>query len=213
MDEVDGRLVRQVGRVHRTDEGDVIDLPGQVRHRVGNPHAALAVLGEVEGAPHQRAGALRILDLARDLAEVRLAVMLVEHRLGVEQIHLTGAAIHEQMNDRFGFRLEMRRAGFEIARGFLRQVPGEEILAEKLGQRGTVEPGADVVEQSTAGYAAILSRLHGSRRGHCCTSSSQAAIHFLSVEATLVILLSRRSLSSAPTAASGPARAASDSGP
>ena len=55
------------------------------------------------------------LDLAGDLVEVRLAVVLVEHRLGVEQVHLARAAVHEQMNDGLGLRLEVRRAGPEVA--------------------------------------------------------------------------------------------------
>ena len=54
-------------------------MTGQVRHGVGDPHAALAMLGEFERAAHRAPGALRILDLAGDLVEVRLAVMLVEH--------------------------------------------------------------------------------------------------------------------------------------
>jgi hypothetical protein len=100
--------VREVGGVHRADESDVIDLAGQVRHGIGHPHAALAMLSELERAAHQCAGATRVLDFAGDLAEVRVAVVLVEHRLRIEQVHLAGAAVHEQMDDRFGLRREVR---------------------------------------------------------------------------------------------------------
>ena len=49
------------------------------------------------------------LDLAGDLVEVRLAVVLVERRLGIEQIHLARAAVHEQVDDGLGLRREVRR--------------------------------------------------------------------------------------------------------
>ena len=79
--------------------------------------AALAVLGELERAAHQRAGVLDDLDLAGDLVEVRLAVMLVEHRLGVEQVHLARAAVHEQVDDRLRLRREVRRPRLEVGDG------------------------------------------------------------------------------------------------
>ena len=78
--------------MHGTDERQVIDMPGQVRHGIGNPHATLPMPGEPERAAHQRAGTLRAFHLASDLVEVFFTMMLVEERLGIEQIHLAGAA-------------------------------------------------------------------------------------------------------------------------
>ena len=43
--------------------------------------------------------------------------MLVELGLGIEQVHLAGTAIHEQLNDRLRFRLEVRAFGREVKRG------------------------------------------------------------------------------------------------
>ena len=54
------------------------------------------------------------LDLAGDLVDVGLAVMLVEHRLRVEQIHLARAAVHEQVNDGLGLRREVRLPRLEV---------------------------------------------------------------------------------------------------
>ena len=93
------RLVREVGGVHRADEGDVVDALGEVGHHVGNRHAALAVLREGVRAAHHRAGVLRVLHFTGDFVEVRLAVEPVQLRLGVEQVHLARPAVHEQMND------------------------------------------------------------------------------------------------------------------
>jgi len=87
-----------------------------MRQHVCNPHPALPVLRELEGAAHQGPGALRILDFAGDLVEIRAAVVLVQLRLGIEQVHLTGAAVHEQVDHTAGFGRNMRRSGHEIGR-------------------------------------------------------------------------------------------------
>ena len=98
-----GSCVRFVVYIERMNARSSTTV-GEVRHRVGDPRAALAVPGELERAAHDRAGALDDLDLAGDLVEVALAVLLVEHRLGVEQVHLARAAVHEQMDDGLGLR-------------------------------------------------------------------------------------------------------------
>ena len=51
--------------------------------------------GEPERAAHQGAGILDELDLAGDPVEVGFAVVFVERRLGIEQVHLAWAAVHE----------------------------------------------------------------------------------------------------------------------
>ncbi len=55
------------------------------------PHCA--VLRELERAAHDRAGVLHELDLAGELVRVGLAVVAVEFRLRVEQVHLGRAAV------------------------------------------------------------------------------------------------------------------------
>ena len=70
-----------------------------VREQLADLHAALAVLLERERRSHQRAG----LALGGDRAAgQRLAVVLVEHRLGIEAVDLRQAAVHEQEDDALG---------------------------------------------------------------------------------------------------------------
>src|SRR5438445_187964 len=87
---------------------------GQVRQRLGNPHPALAVAGKLKRTAHKGAGTLRVLHLAGDPVEVRPAVVRVERRLRVEQVHLAGAAVHEQVDDRPGLGREVRRPRFQV---------------------------------------------------------------------------------------------------
>ena len=112
MDFVQRRLVREVRGIERADQRDVIDLLGKVRQGIGNPHAALAALGKLERAFHQRPGRFGKLDFAGDLREVILPVPLVELVLGIEQVHLARAAVHEQVDDGFGPRRDSGRRGF-----------------------------------------------------------------------------------------------------
>ena len=74
----------QVRRDHGANERDVIDLPGQMRHHLGDPHATLAVPGKLVRTAHDGAGILEILNLSRDLLVVLLAVLLFEHGLWIE---------------------------------------------------------------------------------------------------------------------------------
>src|SRR5579884_589498 len=110
------------------------------------------MLGESKGAAHQGAGGADILDFPGDSVEVGLAVMLVEHRLGIKQVHLTGAAVHEEVNDGLGFRRKMRRTRFEIRDRAIRLCGGytEPIAAKQIRQGGTVNPTGDAREKAAA---------------------------------------------------------------
>ena len=99
----------QVGGVHGADERKVIHLLAEVRHGFRDPHAALSVPRKTEGAPHQGPRIADVLDIARDLLEVRFPVMLFEHGFRVKKVHLTRAAVHEEVNDSVRPGLEMRR--------------------------------------------------------------------------------------------------------
>ena len=46
-------FVREIRRLQRSDQRETIDLCRQMRHQLGNPHATLAVLRELERAAHQ----------------------------------------------------------------------------------------------------------------------------------------------------------------
>ena len=64
--------------------------------------------------------------------------------LGIEQIHLAWTAVHEQLNDGLGARLEMRRLRTQIIRLWLgvscqRRIGVVEIGAEQRRQGGAVQ--------------------------------------------------------------------------
>ena len=72
----------------------VVRHRAHVREEFGDELAALAVALELERAAHQRAGeALPHSHLA--LARQRLAMVLFEHRLVVERVHVADTAAHE----------------------------------------------------------------------------------------------------------------------
>ena len=88
-------------------------MPGDVRQRLGELQARPAVPGEPVRAPEQVAGELLVVGhfLGR-----RLAVVLGEHRLGVEQIDVARAAVHEELDDGLGPRGVVRGAGPDVKR-------------------------------------------------------------------------------------------------
>ncbi len=90
-------MIGDVG-VHRADHADVVDHPGRVREQVADFDPALAVLLELEGRAHGRAG----LALGGQIGRHRLAVVAVEHRLGVERVDVRRPAVHEQVDDPLG---------------------------------------------------------------------------------------------------------------
>ena len=50
----------------------------------------------------------------------------LQHRLGIEQIHLAGAAVLEEMDNRFGFRRKVGLLRFQVVNlGRTKEVPAE----------------------------------------------------------------------------------------
>ncbi len=136
-------------REHGLDHGDVVHLLGQVRHDFRNPRARLAVLREFERTPQQAARAFRGREVRRYLIEIGLSVMLVERGLGIEQVHLTRPAMHEQLDDRCRLGLEMGRSRFQVV-GAARalQSCAVQILAEQARQRCAIQPVRDTIKES-----------------------------------------------------------------
>ena len=101
-------MIGHVG-VHRANDAQVVNVRlGRAGEELAHLDAALAVLLERERRAQGRTGfALG----AKSRPGKRLAVVLRQHRLGVERIDVRRAAIHEQMDDLFGPRGEMRRLG------------------------------------------------------------------------------------------------------
>ena len=97
-----------IGRLHvivrapvdRPQEGQLVDLGGEMRKELRHVHAALPVLLEREGARHQRAReALTDDDAAVHFAVERLSGIPRQGGLRVERVHLADPAAHEERND------------------------------------------------------------------------------------------------------------------
>ena len=89
----------------------------------------------------------------RDLPGVILSAALAQFRLGIEQIDMTWAAVHEERDHRFRVRPERRHLGLQIERDraarhggrrgqkiFLPQQPGQGDTADAHGITGQETP-------------------------------------------------------------------------
>ena len=101
-------MVERLG-MHRAHPANVVGAGRQVRPEVGELHAALAVLVEATRTAHEpRRLALneRKTHVARHRLRQRLAVQLVQLRLGVPKVDLAGSALHVHVDDALGPRPE-----------------------------------------------------------------------------------------------------------
>ena len=94
-----GQRVIVRSSVDRSQECDLVDVPGDIGEQLGDVHSGLTVLLERERARHQRAGETLPNDHFTLSAE-RLARNLGQRGFGVERVYLTDAATHEQRDDR-----------------------------------------------------------------------------------------------------------------
>ena len=125
-----GLMVRRNG-VHRADDAQVVDAVAQMGQQVADEDAALAARPEAEWRGIQPAGGAfgADFDVARPLA-----CELVDFGLGVKQVDVRRAAVHEEEDHAFGagrkVRLRTRRAQRlgrrEIARNSERADAGPE---------------------------------------------------------------------------------------
>ena len=84
-------------RLGRTNQTDVVRDFTQMRQQLGEFHAALAVSAKLpRGAEDFRGSLSRIVVL--HLAGIRLPVVLLQLRLGIEQIEVTRASLHPERN-------------------------------------------------------------------------------------------------------------------
>ena len=94
--QVAGRPVDVGLRDKAKEEGQAVDVAGQVWKDVGDPAPAPAMTEEVEGAGQDGAGRRGDgLDADAGAGVELLAVLLRQQRLVVERVHLAGAAVHE----------------------------------------------------------------------------------------------------------------------
>ena len=133
-------------RIHGTDHAAIVDAGADFRKDIADLNAALAVLLEAEGRFQQVAGLALGLQIAGGHG---LAVVLIEHRLGVEGIHLRGAAVQKKEDDAFRFGREVGRFGGERI-GFDGGPNGRR--ARQPGKRGHPETGSESVEAVPSGH-------------------------------------------------------------
>ncbi len=99
-------VVRHVG-MHRTDHGNVVDVPGCLGKQFADLDAAGTVLLELERRRERRA---RLALGAQIAAGQFLAGVFLQRRLGIERIDVAWTAVHEQMNDVLGLARKLRGA-------------------------------------------------------------------------------------------------------
>ena len=100
-------MVRHIG-MHGADHGDIVNALGNMRENLRHFDAALPVLVELEG--RAEAGSRLALGRKGGIGQ-GLAVILRQHRLGIERVHMTGPAIHKQEDHALGFAGQRRHFG------------------------------------------------------------------------------------------------------
>ncbi len=90
-------VIDRLGR-HRPHQGQIIRDPGHVRNKLAQHNPGLTMRPEPKRRSQQLPRLLVKMDLER--ARISLAMMLREHRLGIEQVHLAGSAMLKQADHR-----------------------------------------------------------------------------------------------------------------
>src|SRR5260370_37812897 len=98
--------------VQGADHADIVDAPAEVRKNLADLDAAPSEFLELEGRLQQVAGLTLGLEIGRGHG---LAVVLGEHGLGIEWVHLAGAAVKVQEYDALGVGSEERGGYVEPA--------------------------------------------------------------------------------------------------
>ena len=158
LGEGDGRFVVDGVGVHAADETHFVDHLGRVRQQFADPHAALAVLGELvfrrrDGEPRLAAGHRRQpLALADGLGQV-LVVPGVHLRLVVVEIDLRRAADHVQVDDVLGLAGEVGtgqvRTGGRCRLGRREQAAAAVGAQERDGRRAAQRANGQIEKTAT----------------------------------------------------------------
>src|SRR6202167_6622831 len=85
-------MVRDL-RVHRANHADVVNRVSQLGENLTDLDAALAAAAEVERRAEQIAGLALTQQVA---AGDGLATVLLQHRLGIERVHLGGTVVGKE---------------------------------------------------------------------------------------------------------------------
>ena len=115
-----------------------------MRNQVRHIHSGLTIFAPLAMAAQAEGVCLK--ELAVDLAEARrqrLRIEPVQERLGVEEIHLAGAAGHEQKDAALGFGRKMPSSGGKRSAWFL----GASVAAEQVGEPEQTEAASGHFEE------------------------------------------------------------------
>jgi hypothetical protein len=148
-------VIRHV-RVHRADDRDVINAPGDVGEQIADFDAALAVIFKLEWRLKRRAGAALGFEIVH---RQRLAVEFGENRFGIKRVNVRRSAIGKNVNDALGLARKMRgvRRQRTIACHFVSQrARAEQVRAEQLRQPQHAEAHSTATEKIPAREEAIL---------------------------------------------------------
>src|SRR5262245_24588078 len=162
MDHKESGLVIGMGREHGAHNGNVVHLLRQMRHQLRNPDSRFSILLELEWAAQQPASLLWTGEVRGHFVEIGLAVVFVQHRLGIKEIHLAWPAVHKELDYGLRLRLKMRGSRSQIERSasrvnrFLRE-PGREyvgvpieVLLEECHQCRSPYPIYHTLEKAAA---------------------------------------------------------------
>ena len=146
------RRVIELRRLHRSDDGNLVGMLGQVRQELGDLGARLPVAREIERRSEQAGRALderETFALGDETRRDLLAVVLLQQRLVVEEIDLRWCARHEQVDDLLRLRGNLRRDGACRLRqdrvGLGREC--EQPLAHQRGKRERADAEAGFAEE------------------------------------------------------------------
>ena len=131
-------MVRHV-RPHRADDATIVDDLCDIRERLVDIDPALAAFAEAERRGHEPAVFLRSVKFPLRF----LPFMFLQSRFGIEGIDVRRAAIHEQEDDAFGARGEVR-----CARAACRK---EHLRAKQSSHADETEAGAGALKHCAAG--------------------------------------------------------------
>ena len=96
---------RQI-RFHGTDDGDIVGTCRDMREKIADRNARIAVSPKLPGTLEPLATAVRGRVAG---IEKRLAVAPIEFGFRIETVDVRDSAVHEAKDDVLGARLEMRR--------------------------------------------------------------------------------------------------------
>ena len=115
-----------------------------MRNELGKLDPRLAAGLKTKLAAHQRFGLQTIGITPADFRRL-LAVPFLQFRLGIEQIHLTGATVLEQHNDRLGLRRKMPSAGRHVELRVGVGCGASDVTLDQAGERHSAESQTRIV--------------------------------------------------------------------